>query len=264
MTPNNNQGSACRITVVVPTLDEAANIAACIESVRWADRIIVVDGGSGDDTVKVARERGADVIQVAGMSIGEQRNVGIARAGGDWILALDADERGTPGLEQKLREAALASDHVFSLRRLNYFRGRVMRYGGWGGRGGRRGQRVARFLPSTLRFETKRVHERLDFSRPVTPLDADILHEPYPDYETFERKLNLYAKWGAAQLKPRSRVELAVRAALHPPARFLRAVILRLGLLDGWRGLRLAWWGARAARLKYVLALQMNRDRRER
>src|SRR5438034_11259913 len=83
------------LTVVIPTLNEEGQIAAALEALRWADEVIVADGGSTDRTVELARSHGAAVIEVRGESIGLQRNAAIARARNEWVLALDADERVT-------------------------------------------------------------------------------------------------------------------------------------------------------------------------
>src|SRR2546428_249991 len=83
------------LTVVIPTLNEEGQIASALESLRWADEVIVADGGSSDRTVELARGGGAAVIEVRGKSIGAQRNAAIAQARDEWVLALDADHRAT-------------------------------------------------------------------------------------------------------------------------------------------------------------------------
>src|SRR5439155_183092 len=90
------------LTVVIPTLNEEKQIAAALEALRWADEVIVADGGSSDRTAELARSHGADVIEVRGESIGLQRNAAIARARNEWVLALDADERVTEALRVRL------------------------------------------------------------------------------------------------------------------------------------------------------------------
>jgi cellulose synthase/poly-beta-1,6-N-acetylglucosamine synthase-like glycosyltransferase len=87
------------VTVVIPTLDEGVQIAQAVADLWWADQVIVVDGGSRDETAALAAEAGAMVIVVTGQTIADQRNAGIAAARNEWILALDADERASPQLD---------------------------------------------------------------------------------------------------------------------------------------------------------------------
>src|SRR2546426_11181628 len=96
------------LTVVIPTLNEERQIAAALEALRWADEVIVADGGSSDRTAELARSHGAAVIEVRGESIGLQRNAAIARARNEWVLALDADERVTDALREELARVLAA------------------------------------------------------------------------------------------------------------------------------------------------------------
>src|SRR2546426_7285812 len=113
------------LTVVIPTLNEEGQIGAALEALRWADEVIVADGGSSDRTAELARGRGAAVIEVRGKSIGAQRNAAIARARNEWVLALDADERVTDALCEELGRVLAAPAHqAYRVRCENYFLGR--------------------------------------------------------------------------------------------------------------------------------------------
>ena len=121
------------ITVIIPTRNEAEQIVACIRHLDWAAEIVVVDGGSTDDTVALARAAGARVITDGPRGIGEQRNSGIAVARHEWVFALDADERIGPELAQELmavQAGSTASTHeAYRVKRRNEFQGRVVRRG---------------------------------------------------------------------------------------------------------------------------------------
>src|SRR2546430_11154082 len=121
------------LTVVIPTLNEEGQIASALESLRWADDVIVADGGSSDRTVELARGGGAAVIEVRGKSIGAQRNAAIAQARNEWVLALDADERVTDALRAELgRVLATPAHEAYRVRCENYFLGRERKRGRWG------------------------------------------------------------------------------------------------------------------------------------
>src|SRR5947208_3529792 len=121
------------LTVVIPTLNEEGQIASALESLRWADEVIVADGGSSDRTVELARGGGAAVIEVRGKSIGAQRNAAIAQARNEWVLALDADERVTDALREELgRVLATPAHEAYRVRCENYFLVRERKRGRWG------------------------------------------------------------------------------------------------------------------------------------
>src|SRR4051812_18900158 len=103
-------GERIRVSVVIPTLNESARLAKLLPTLSWAEDVIVVDGGSTDDTATVARNGGARVLEVRGQTIGAQRNAGIVAARHQWILALDADEMTTPELREDLATLVARSD----------------------------------------------------------------------------------------------------------------------------------------------------------
>src|SRR5262249_15160395 len=117
--------AALPLTVVIPTLNEARNIADLIESLRWADDVIVADGGSRGDTVTIARGLGARVFELQGQTLGNQRNVAIEAARHPWVLALDADERVSDALRDELAGVLSAPKHdAYRIRFANIYLGR--------------------------------------------------------------------------------------------------------------------------------------------
>src|SRR5438128_1017468 len=183
------------LTVVIPTLNEEGQIASALESLRWADEVIVADGGSSDRTVELARGGGAAGIEVRGKSIGAQRNAAIAQARNEWVLALDADERVTDALREELgRVLATPAHEAYRVRCENYFLGRERKRGRWG-----RDWHV-RLFRRGRRFSEDRVHERLEAVPDVGDLGAA------------RRPLLMYPK--------------AVRPPPPPGARYLRNYVL--------------------------------------
>src|SRR5512147_2016260 len=126
--------SRARLTVITLTLNEEANIRPCLESVAWADEIIVVDSGSTDATVQIAREFTPHIHQIAWPGFGPAKNFALDRATGEWILWLDADERVTPGLAEEIRallDRPGVAESGFAVARRAYFLGRWIRHCGW-------------------------------------------------------------------------------------------------------------------------------------
>lgn len=245
------------ISVVIPTLNEDDRINGCIDSISWAAEIIVADAGSDDRTVRFAEARGARVLTARDLTIGDQRNLAIESAKHAWILALDADELADPNLKAVVTQVVNENPRaVFSIRRRNFFEGEEIRWGGWGN------DWVVRLFPRTERFDTPRVHERLASSLPVQRLAAELRHFPYKSADDFEEKMCRYSAWGAADLVESGRSFLALASWLRPPARVLRMLFLKLGILDGRRGLKLSLMAARSVRKKYCRARNLARASR--
>ena len=167
-------GTPVPLTIVIPTLNEAAQLPDLLGSLHWADEVIVADGGSTDGTGAIARAQGATVLERAGSTIAAQRNRAIAAARNAWVLALDADERISDTLRQELPCVLRDPTHsAYRVRRQNFFLGRERRRGRWG-----RDWQV-RLFTRERRFLLDRVHERLEPVRDAGTLHATLRHAPY-------------------------------------------------------------------------------------
>jgi glycosyltransferase involved in cell wall biosynthesis len=238
------------VTVVIPTLDEGVQIAQAVADLWWADQVIVVDGGSRDETAALAAEAGAMVIVVTGQTIADQRNAGIAAARNEWILALDADERASPQLRDELAAMLMAGtrpDHTgYRMKFRNYYLGRELRHGPWG-----RDWHV-RLFTRDRRYVCHRVHEHLEAIDDVGTLDGAVVHDPYRDIAHHVAKIVKYARWGADDMYGQGRRAGLWQMAARPAWRFLRDYIAYSGWRDGTVGFIAAALGAFAAFLKYA------------
>lgn len=236
------------ISVVIPTLNEALRIGSAIETVQWADEVIVADAGSTDETVSIARSAGARVMQVTGRTIGAQRNAAIETARNPWILALDADEQVTPELRDSLVELCLTGSPRFSAYRVrsrNWHLGRELRHGPWG-----RDWKI-RVFSSDQRFNTSRVHERVDVGE-VGELDGDLIHYPYRDLSHQVIKIAKYARWAADDMRARGRRGSATDVLFRPAWRFFRDYFVYSGWRDGRAGFVVATVSAFSVFCKYA------------
>jgi glycosyltransferase involved in cell wall biosynthesis len=169
------QESRVPVSVVIAARNEAAEIAACIESVSWAAEVIVVENDSTDDTLTLATEAGARAFHHPFTTIGAQRNVAIKRATYDWILVVDADERGTPALGDAVRTVVASGNGPAAYRatRRNFFFGREIRHGGW------ERDKPIRLFRRELRYDERPVHEHVVVEGAVGTLGEPLLHTPY-------------------------------------------------------------------------------------
>jgi glycosyltransferase involved in cell wall biosynthesis len=235
------------VTVVIAAMNEAANITACVESVHWADEILVVDQGSSDDTGNLAAAAGATVISQDAATIGALRNAAISRAKNQWILVVDADERGTPDFARTVRDAiARPASGAYRVPRRNFFLGREIRHGGW------ESDRPVRLFDSALRYNDSRVHEHVLTSEEPATLGAALLHYPYASLDVYFEKFVRYSRWWAEDQSRRGRRASLAAIIFKPPARFVSMYIFRMGFLDGARGAVLASLAAASVCAKYV------------
>jgi len=238
------------LSVIVITKDEAQAIERCLESVAWADEIVVVDSGSSDGTVELARRHRARVEVVADWpGFGPQKNRAAALASGDWLLSLDADEWVTPELRVAIERAlgAPGAYAAFRMPRRSSYCGRFMRHSGWWP------DYVTRlFRRGAARFSDDPVHEKLLVDGQVGTLDAPLMHEAFRDLERVIAKMNSYSTASAQMLHARGRRGSVAAAVGHGLWAFARTYCLRLGFLDGREGFMLAVSNAEGAYYRYL------------
>jgi glycosyltransferase involved in cell wall biosynthesis len=237
------------VSVVIPTLNEAAQIGEAVTDLSWADEIIVIDGGSTDGTPDVAVRAGARVLSVPGQTIAGQRNAGIEVARNRWILAIDADERVSAQLRAEIGQVVAGRNPTHAAYRMkfrNHYLGRELRHGPWG-----RDWHV-RLYTHERRWITNRVHESLEPIDDVGTLTGPIVHYPYRDLTHHVTKIVKYAKWGADDLAARGRTAGLWELMMRPTWRFIRDYVVFAGWRDGVVGFVAAAVSAFASFLKYA------------
>lgn len=241
-----------RLSVALIVRNEAQNLPACLEQVRWADEIVVLDAGSTDATLDIAR-RYTDKVFVAAdwQGYGVQRQRAQAHATGDWVFMLDADERVTPELRSAIEKVVAEDrrDRVYAVPRLSWVFGRFIRHGGW------YPDRVIRlYARDRARYNDALVHEKLvyDSAMQVENLQGDLLHYTYRDLEHYLVKSAGYAAAWAAQRKAKGKTASLSQGLVHGIGCFLRMYVFRAGFLDGRQGLLLALLSAHSTFVKYA------------
>lgn len=237
------------ISVIIITKNEAARIRSCLESIAWADEIIVVDSGSSDDTTAICREFTPHVFVHADWpGFGPQKNRALNYASKDWVLSLDADEQVTPTLRAEI-EAAISQPwaDAYEIPRLSSFCGRFMHHSGWSP------DYVLRLFPrESARFSDALVHESVQIKGMTARLTQPLLHESYRDFEDVLFKLNSYSSAAAKMLEKRGKKGSLTQAILHGSWAFFRTYFLRRGFLDGREGFMLAVMNAENSYYRYI------------
>lgn len=236
------------LSVIIITKNEAANIRDCLQSVSWADEIIVVDSGSTDDTVRICKAMGAQVyVHADWPGFGRQKNRALSCATKDWVLSIDADERVTPELREELIQA-MNSGQVpgYYLPRLSQFCGKFIHHSGW------YPDYVLRLFKRDVgRFSDSLVHESVLLTGRTAKLKNPLLHYSYLTADDVERKVEHYSTAAAQQMFQSGRRSNWIDAALRTGWAFIRTYILRLGVLDGSTGFQIALMNARTTYFKY-------------
>jgi glycosyltransferase involved in cell wall biosynthesis len=232
----------CRISVIIITRNEARRIRACLESLGWADEIIVVDQNSTDGTDEICRNFGARVIsREMSRGFGDQKNFALAQASFPWVLSLDADEVVTPELRYSIIQA-LKTNAIFAgyrMPRLTNYLGQFIRRCGW-----YPASVLRLFRKDTGRFTDALVHEEVVVNGDVGLLTGDLLHFSYEKLSDHIRKMDLYTTYDAEMISRKgvqlNRKNMAYYFFLKPILVFLKKYFLQKGYMEGVNGFILA------------------------
>lgn len=225
-----------RLTVLLLTKNEATKLPRCLESVRWAEEVVIVDGQSMDGTQAIGRSFGAKVLErpFSG-SFAQERNAGLEAATGDWVLQMDADETVSPELRTAIERLLVeGSPHAaWKVRRRNYFLGHQMRYGGW------YHYNLVLFRRALCRYEGL-VHERLLVNGSVGVLQGDLVHRPFDSFAQFVMRQNRYTTLQAQEIMGGGNVpstgQISYQMRIRPIKLFWKFYIKKQGCREGMYG----------------------------
>lgn len=245
---NNNKKLLPTLSVIIVTKNEMLNIADCVKSADFADEVLVIDSGSTDQTVKLAREAGARVIETDWPGYGPQQNRAIEASIGTWIYSLDADERITKELATEIKTVISQEDFlVFSVPRSSLFITKFIRHSGWWPDRTRR-----LFKRGHAEFTTHEIHANLAAHTAVGKLKQHMIHYSYRDLYDVLEKMNRYSSGGARDINAIKKKGSLFSAISHGIWAFIRTYIIKLGLLDGTEGFILAIANAETTYYKYL------------
>ena len=250
------------LSVVIITKNEEANLGRTLDSVSWADERIVVDSGSTDRTLEIARAQGAKVFEEAWKGYAGQKNSAIGKASGDWILSLDADEEVSPELAECVRKAISSNQgpNGYFISRRNFFLGRWIRHGGF-----YPDRKLRLFRRGTGQFIERDVHETMRIEGTTAVLNGDLIHHAYPTLSGYIDTMNRYSSLGAqVALKngrtSRSFFAFLVNVYYRPAFNLTWNYLFRGGFLDGREGFLLHLYHNVYVSWKYAKAWEASRD----
>jgi glycosyltransferase involved in cell wall biosynthesis len=222
------------LSVIVITKNEEHNIVDCLESVGWANEIVVVDCGSVDKTVEMARHYSQKVYIKPWEGYAESKNFALQQCTGDWIFWLDADERVTKELGKEIQDLLaqdLTSTVGFEVSRKAFFLGKWIKHCGW-----YPGYVLRVFRRGFGRWSEKKVHEQLEIEGKIGRLKADLLHYTDPNLWHYFDKFNRYTTLAADELAANGERFRLSQLVVRPAWQFVRMYVIKMGFLDGLRG----------------------------
>lgn len=239
-----------KLTVIIPCKNEEKNIRDCLESVKWADEIFVVDSGSTDRTMEIAREYTDRVVEHKYINSATQKNWAIPQATHEWVMVIDSDERATPELQQEIQELLQIEPPLdgYRINRDNYFFGNKIRHCGWGS------DWLLRLWKRDLgRYEDKHVHASVIVATgKIGRLKGQLVHHTYRSFDDYLHSFGQFTTWSALDLRDKGKTTSFCNIFGRPLFRFFKMYILKCGFLDGLPGLILCMLASFNVFMKYA------------
>ncbi|MEY4769181.1 MAG: hypothetical protein RL637_1820 [Pseudomonadota bacterium] len=245
------------LSVIIITKNESAMIERCLQSVNWADEIIVLDSGSEDNTVEICRRYTEKVFQTDWRGFGVQKQRALSLANGNWILSIDADEYVTTELKTEIQQAIIHNSQIngFYIPRLSSYCGQNIYHSGW------HPDYVLRlFKRQQGYFSNDIIHERVIIQGNTAKLKRPLKHESMVDLTDVLNKINQYSSLSAKKLYDQGKTTSFTNLLLRTCWTFIRIYFFRAGFLDGRYGLMLAFSAAETTYYKYLKLLELSQS----
>ncbi|MCD4830009.1 MAG: glycosyltransferase family 2 protein [Candidatus Cloacimonetes bacterium] len=237
-----------RLSAVIITKNEEDNLPRCLKSLAWADEIVLVDSGSTDKTLDIARSFNCSVYVTEWLGFGKAKQFAVSKASNPWTLVVDADEEVTPALRDEITQL-LQAPRFFAYRilRRSYYLGRMITHSGW-----QTDYTLRLFDRTKAAFNDKPVHESVQTDYPIGKIDKPLLHYTYPNLQVHLRKMDTYGNLGAENLFRKGKRSSIAKALMRAVAKFFKMYILKQGFKDGKEGLVLALMSSFGVFYKYI------------
>jgi len=241
------------ISAIIITRNEERHIAEAISSLSCCEEVLVIDAESTDRTREIAERCGARVIVRSWDGFASQKNFGAIQARYDWIFSLDVDEWVSIELVNEIQQWKRKSEETAarSMPRIAFYLGSWIRHSGW-----YPDRKVRLFSRSTARWTGDSIHEKLESDGPVERFKGDILHFPFRDWIDHLQRIDRYTVMSSEAAHRNGKRANLLMLVAGPPITFLRTFFLRLGFLDGWRGVMIAYAAARYIYLRELRILR--------
>lgn len=253
------EGKNYEVTAYIMAKNEGQRIARCIDSLKWCDVILVADTGSSDDTIRIALEKGCQIIEIPFQGFGPTRNKIIDQIQTPWIVCFDADEVCSPELALEIREAIETSKaSAFLANRLTFLMGSPIKHSGWNPDF----RHAVLFRKGYYRYTERNIHESFKCSGNVERLHSVFYHYSFPSLSSMLAKEKSYSELGARELLKSGKKITLCRGFWHGIWAFFRHYFIKKGFLDGWRGVLIASSSAHSTFFRYAIAYELKRNKK--
>ena len=238
-----------KISILVPTFNEEKNIRECLESVKWADEIVIVDSYSSDNTLKIARDYTEKILQHKYINSASQKNWAIPQLSNEWSMIVDSDERVTPELKDEIVGILVdGTEHDgFYIYRRNHFLGKEIKHCGWN-----KDKCLRLFRKGKGKYQDREVHADIILDGKVGFLKNKLLHYTFDSFEQYLKKWDRYTSWASIDRGKKTKYVHWHHLILRPLWRFIRQYIFKLGFLDGKEGYMICKLAAMSVFMKYA------------
>lgn len=244
------------LSVILIVRNEAAHVRACLDSVKWADEIIVLDSGSTDNSIELCQAYTDKVFSTDWQGFGVQKQRALNLATKKWVLSIDADERVTPALKQEIVTCLQQANNTqaWYIPRQSSYCGRIIRHSGWSP------DYVLRlFSREAAYFSADKVHEKVLLKQGKTAyLKQPLRHYSFADLDSVLDKINQYSTAGAQMKYAQGKKSSLSKAIGHALWTFIRTYFVRLGFLDGREGFILAVSNAEGVYYRYLKLMYLH------
>ena len=249
-----------KVTVIVPCFNEEEDIRECLESVKWADDIFVVDSYSTDRTLEIAREYTSHIVQHEYVNSATQKNWAIPQVKTEWAMVLDADERVTPDLQARIKKILQEGTDRdgFYVKRMTVFFGKLIKHCGW-----HREYLVRFWRADKGLYADRSVHSDVVLKGKAGRINEHIIHDTYKSFADYMEKFDRYTTWAANDLNKKGVKPTLWHLWCKPLLRFIKMYFFNHGFLDGKHGFILCKLAAYSVFMKYAKVWEMRRGNGE-
>ena len=237
-----------KISAVIITKNEEANIERCLKSIQWVDEIIIVDSGSTDKTLEICKNHNCRIIETEWLGFGRTKILAVNTATYNWILSIDADEQVTDPLKKEIQNILVNPVYNgFRIKRNSFYLGKLIRFCGWN-----HDYQLRLFNRNFGNYNKKIVHESVKLTGEVGKIDQPLLHYTYPTIQSHILRMNKYSELGAEQALIKGKSTNLFGAVVRGLLKFIKMYLLQLGFLDGKIGFLLSYNSSFGVYLKYL------------
>jgi len=243
------------ISVAIITKNEESNIGRCLDSLNWANEIVIIDSGSTDNTLEICKKYKCKVVRSKWLGFGKTKQIAVENCKYDWVLSIDADEVVSSSLSKSIVNIDLQNGEVaYRIKRKSFYLGKVINFSGW------QNDYPLRFFNKNFgNFNTNNVHEEVVTKSRIKKINNPIIHYPYKNINAHLKKIKIYSSLGAELMFNKGKRAFIFKSILAAILRFTKNFFINLGFLDGFRGLVLCLMSSYYVFLKYHKLRKLNK-----